>query len=192
MYLVFPVIVTVIVFLQCLPCSFGQNQKVRIADIIMTMIMTMTMTKSKIQNQSFRNQNSTIDGFLTAELDKENQCYQMSLLMVSQKAIDEFQFQPYPIRSKNQVNMKLRLFWIFFGTINLPCIDPFHTHHENTLPSYATQSFCLFLSVFLQFWYFFSCSANPKCFIAFVEERAIQKEQKQETYNQTQTRDRNG
>ena len=36
------------------------------------------------------------------------------------------------------VYMKLRLFWIFFGTINLPCIDPFHTHHENTLPSYAT------------------------------------------------------
>ena len=40
MYLVFPVIyvviVTVIVLLQCLFCSFGQNQKVNIADIIMT------------------------------------------------------------------------------------------------------------------------------------------------------------
>ena len=42
MYLVFPVIVivTVIVLLQCLSCSFGQ--KVNIADIIMTMTMTMT------------------------------------------------------------------------------------------------------------------------------------------------------
>ena len=36
MYLVFPVIVTftviVLVFLQCLSCSFGQNYKVNIAD----------------------------------------------------------------------------------------------------------------------------------------------------------------
>ena len=40
MYLVFPVIV--IVLLQYLSCTFGQNYKVNIADIIMT---TMTMTK---------------------------------------------------------------------------------------------------------------------------------------------------
>ena len=33
MYLVFPVIVTVIVLLQCLSCSFGQNQKVNIDDM---------------------------------------------------------------------------------------------------------------------------------------------------------------
>ena len=51
MYLVFPVIVivTVIVLLQCLSCSFGQNQKVNMADIIMTMTMTK---KNKIQNRS--------------------------------------------------------------------------------------------------------------------------------------------
>ena len=47
MYLVFPVIVTVIVlvFLQCLSCSFGQYYKINIADIIMTVTMTMTVTK---------------------------------------------------------------------------------------------------------------------------------------------------
>ena len=35
-----------------LVCSFGQNQKVNIAEIIMTVTMTMTMTKNKIQNRS--------------------------------------------------------------------------------------------------------------------------------------------
>ena len=33
MYLIFPVIVLVIVLLQCLSCSFEQNQKVDIADM---------------------------------------------------------------------------------------------------------------------------------------------------------------
>ena len=50
MYLVFSVIVTVIVLLQYLSCSFGQN----IADIIMT--KTMTMSKNKIQNRSIKGQ----------------------------------------------------------------------------------------------------------------------------------------
>ena len=99
---------------------------------------------------------------------------------------------PLNIHYKHQVNMtnkSVRYFWIFLDTINV--LTLLYTHLENILSSYVTKSFCLFLSVFLQFWYFFSCSANPKCFIAFVEERAIQKEQRQETYNQTQTRDRN-
>ena len=42
MYLVYPVIVTVIVLLQCSSCSFAQNQKVNSDDIIMTMTKTMT------------------------------------------------------------------------------------------------------------------------------------------------------
>ena len=33
MYLVFPFIVTIILLLQCLSCSFGQSQKVNIADM---------------------------------------------------------------------------------------------------------------------------------------------------------------
>ena len=53
MYLVFPVIVivTVIVLLQCLSCSFGQTSKVNVAEIIITVTMTMTMTKNNVQNR---------------------------------------------------------------------------------------------------------------------------------------------
>ena len=34
-------------FMQCLSCSFGQNQKINISDIIMTVTMTMTVTEKQ-------------------------------------------------------------------------------------------------------------------------------------------------
>ena len=54
MYLVFSVIVTVIVLLQYLSCTFGQNYKVNMAGIIMT--KTMKMTKNKIRNRYIKGQ----------------------------------------------------------------------------------------------------------------------------------------